>query len=219
MKSYSYGIEPATKGEQTQMKEFLKPYSTHINGTMNEVVGNVTVSLNKTMPECTLGCFMTDAYLESAQKKFGKQVDMAFMNTGGIRLNSIEPGPITIGKIYELMPFDNLMVLVDLTGSQLQAFLDHISSRGGWPVSGGSYTIENKKATKVEVGGKPIDPEKKYTVAVSDYVANGGDQSNVLKNLPQENIGYLQRDAIIEYVQKHKTIGMPEGTRVTKVND
>jgi hypothetical protein len=45
-------------------------------------------------------------------------------------------------------------------------------------------------------------------------VANGGDESNVLKGLQQMNIGYLQRDAIIEYVMEHKTIGMPEGNRL-----
>jgi 2',3'-cyclic-nucleotide 2'-phosphodiesterase (5'-nucleotidase family) len=156
---------------------------------MNSVIGNLTVSLSKSLPECSLGNFMTDAYMESARDKFGKEIDVAFMNTGGIRLNTMEPGPITNGKIYELMPFDNLMVLLEVSGVQLQEFMNNISTRGGWPLTGATYTIENKKAINIRIKGEPIQPDKKYTIAVSDYVANGGDESNVLRGLPQQNIG------------------------------
>jgi 2',3'-cyclic-nucleotide 2'-phosphodiesterase (5'-nucleotidase family) len=216
VKSYSYGMDGSRQGEQIAMKQFLKPYADSVNGTMNRVIGNLNVSLTKSWPQCSLGSFMTDAYMYGAKEKFGKEVDVAFMNYGGIRMNSMEPGPVTNGKIYELMPFDNLMVLLDVTGKQLQDFMDNIAARGGWPVTGAVYTIEKKKAANVLINGKPIDASKTYTIAVSDYVANGGDESNVLKGIPQQNIGYLQRDAIIEYVQKIKMIGMPEGQRVIK---
>jgi 2',3'-cyclic-nucleotide 2'-phosphodiesterase (5'-nucleotidase family) len=114
------------------------------------------------------------------------------------------------------MPFDNLMVLVEIDGVKMQAFLDHTAARGGWPISGATFTIDNKKAVNVLIGGKPIDPAAKYILATSDYVASGGDESNVLKGVQQINIGYLQRDALIEYVQEHKTIRKPAGERVKK---
>jgi 2',3'-cyclic-nucleotide 2'-phosphodiesterase (5'-nucleotidase family) len=91
-----------------------------------------------------------------------------------------------------------------------------LAGRGGWPLAGVVFTIENKKATQVLIGGKPIDAGATYVLATSDYVANGGDESNVLKGLAQINIGYLQRDAIMEYVKEHKTIGMPEGNRLVR---
>jgi 2',3'-cyclic-nucleotide 2'-phosphodiesterase (5'-nucleotidase family) len=189
---------------------------------MNIFIANLDSPLTKSWPECSLGNFMTDAYLSMATKKFGKQVDIAFMNTGGIRLNQMSPGPITKGKIFELMPFDNLMVLVEMDGAQLQGFLDHVASRGGWPVSGGSYTIADKKAINVLINGKPIISTQKYTVATSDYVANGGDDSNVMKTLIQQNIGYLQRDALLEYVteygKQNKSIGKPGGNRVIRID-
>jgi 2',3'-cyclic-nucleotide 2'-phosphodiesterase (5'-nucleotidase family) len=157
-----------------------------------------------------------------AGKKFGKQVDLAFMNTGGIRLNQMLPGPINKGQIYELMPFDNLMVLVEMDGVQLQGFLDHVAARGGWPVSGGSYTIANKKAINVLINGKTIIPTQNYTIATSDYVANGGDDSNVMKTLKQQNIGYLQRDALLEYTaqfgKQNKRIEKPTGERVIRTD-
>jgi 2',3'-cyclic-nucleotide 2'-phosphodiesterase (5'-nucleotidase family) len=213
---YNYSIEGSKHGEQKEMTAMLKPYSDSVNNSMNLVVANLEVQLTKSWPSCSLGYFMTDAYMESAGKKFGKKVDVAAMNMGGIRLNAMEPGPVSRGKIFELMPFDNLMVLIELNGAQLQAFLDHIAGRGGWPLTGAVLTIENKKATNVLIGGKPLDPSASYILATSDYVANGGDDSNVLKELPQRNIGYLQRDAILDYVREHKIISMPAGNRLIR---
>lgn len=217
--AYNYGVEASRQGEQQAMKAFLQPYADSVNSSMNIVLGNLEQQLTKSWPECSLGSFMTDAYLEIAEIKFGKKVDISIMNYGGIRLNSMEPGPITKGKLFELMPFDNLMVLLEIDGSKLQAFLDHTASRGGWPIAGGSFTIENKKATSVKIGGEPLNPNKKYVVATSDYVASGGDESNVLKEIEQINIGYLQRDALIEYVLKKKLIKKPEGPRIKKLDE
>jgi 2',3'-cyclic-nucleotide 2'-phosphodiesterase (5'-nucleotidase family) len=216
---YNYSLEGSKQGEQKEMLTMLKPYSDSVNKSMNLVLGTLEVQLTKSWPLCSLGNFMSDAYLEAGEKKFGRKVDVAAMNTGGIRLNTLEPGPISRGKIFELMPFDNLLVLLELSGTQMQAFLDHLASRGGWPLAGAVFTIENKKATHVLIGGKPIDPGAKYTLATSDYVANGGDDSNVLKGLTQINVGYLQRDAIIEYVKEHKTIGLPEGNRLIRTGE
>lgn len=219
LNAYNYNMDGSKQGEQNAMKEMLKPYSDSVNHSMNMVLGTLEEPLSKSWPGCSLGCFMTDAYMEGATKKFGRKVDVAAMNYGGIRLLSMEPGPISKGKLFELMPFDNLMVLLEIDGVKLQAFFDHIAGRSGWPVSGASYTIENKKAVKVMVGGKPIDPSAMYTLATSDYVAGGGDESNVLKGVPQLNIGYLQRDALIDYVMEHKIIRKPQGERVIRSGD
>lgn len=213
---YNYNMDGSKQGEQAAIKEMLKPYTDSVGKSMNMVLGTLTEQLSKSWPGCSLGYFMTDAYMEGATKKFGRKVDVAAMNYGGIRLNSMEPGPISKGKLFELMPFDNLMVLLEVDGAKLQAFLDHIAARGGWPVSGATFTIENKKAVKVLVGGKPIDASAKYILATSDYVAGGGDESNVLRGVPQLNMGYLQRDALIEYVIEHKIIRKPEGERITR---
>ena len=96
------------------------------------------------------------------------------MNHGGIRLNQLPEGNITTGRIYELMPFDNILIIQKVKGNVLQEFLDLIASHGGWPVAGLTMQIRNKKAIEVLVGGKTIDPEQVYTIVNSDYVANGG---------------------------------------------
>jgi 2',3'-cyclic-nucleotide 2'-phosphodiesterase (5'-nucleotidase family) len=208
-------------GTDSVVQQLLMPYSKKINETMNEPLGTLGVQLLKRMPDNSLGYFMTDAYYAMAQKKFERRVDAAFMNTGGIRLNSMEPGKITLGKIYELMPFDNLLLLVEIKGAELRQFLDQTAPRGGWPVTGISYTINKEKATEIRVNNQPLDENALYTIAVSDYVANGGDENSVFKGKTQVNIGYLQRDALIEYVKsfgaRQQDIGVPVGKRITLV--
>jgi 2',3'-cyclic-nucleotide 2'-phosphodiesterase (5'-nucleotidase family) len=101
--------------------------------------------------------------------------------------------------VFEMMPFDNQLVVQRLPGSIVQEFLDTVASRGGWPGSGVAYVIRNHKATQVMIKGLPLDTAKVYIVANSDYVVNGGDNCTMLVNFPQENKGFLVRDALIDY--------------------
>ncbi len=79
---------------------------------------------------------MADAIYYGATQHFKMAVDAAFVNYGGIRISQLPKGEVTSGKIFELMPFDNIVVLQKLKGSVLQEFLDLIAERGGWPASG-----------------------------------------------------------------------------------
>lgn len=189
------------------LTEVIKPYSDSVNSTMNTVIGVAEEPLEKSMPASSLGYFMTDAYLMMARQKFSETVDISFMNYGGIRLTQLPAGNITIGKIFELMPFDNMLILQKMTGAELQALLDHIAAKGGWPISGMTMHIRNKKAVDVVIGGKPLSLSATYTVANSDFVANGGDEAWMLRKIPQHNIGYLMRDAIFDYIKWLKGVG------------
>ncbi len=186
---------------------FLEPYSQRVNSTMNDVVGIVDVSMDKKSPESELGNFMVDAFFVMAAEKYNTKVDVAFMNYGGIRLTQLPAGNVTTGKIFELMPFDNLLILQKMKGDRLQQFLDHIASRGGWPVAGITMQIKNKKAVNVLIGGKPLDPSATYTTVNSDFVANGGDDAAMLRDVPQITNGYLMRDALFDYIKKLKAQG------------
>lgn len=166
---------------------------------MNDVIAVAETDLEKKQPEGTLGNILADAMLSIAKQKYKTAVDASFINYGGIRLPVIPAGNITRGKIFELAPFDNIIVLLRLNGKVLTEFLNHLSLRNGWPVSGASWQIKDKKATAVIINGKPIDESTIYTIATLDYVANGGDDCVMLKNIPQINGGFLFRDAVIEY--------------------
>jgi 2',3'-cyclic-nucleotide 2'-phosphodiesterase (5'-nucleotidase family) len=185
----------------------LKPYSDSVNKSMNDVVGVADITLEKKQPECTLGNFMADAFFAMAQEKYNVKPDAAFMNYGGIRLNQLPAGNVTRGKIFELMPFDNLLVIQKLKGDVLQQFLDLTAAKGGVPVAGITMQIKEKKAVNVLIGGKPIDPNATYTTVNSDFVANGGDNADMLRTVPQITNGYLMRDALFDYITKLKAQG------------
>ena len=203
---HDYRITTA-QARDTIVGSVMKPYSDSVNKSMNDIIGIADIALEKKSPEGTLGNFMVDAFYIMAKETFNAPVDVAFLNYGGLRLPQLPAGNVTRGKIFELMPFDNILVLQKLKGSELQQFLDLIAARGGWPVAGLTMQIRDKKAVNVMVGGKPLDPNAVYGVVNSDFVANGGDNAEQLKALPRETKGYLMRDALFDYINKLKREG------------
>lgn len=205
----------------TGIQQLLLPYRDSVNRAMGKKIGFTTQNLVKKLPESILGNFMADCMRVMASRKFNRTVDAAFVNYYGIR-SDIPKGDIILGNVYELMPFDNLIVLQQLKGSVLREFLNVVASKGGWPVSGIQMQIKNKQAEQILVGGKPLDDNATYVVANADYVANGGDECSMLKSVAQETKGYLYRDALIEYIQELTRAGKPVSAvlenRVTYVN-
>src|SRR5688572_31386725 len=130
--------------ESKSLTPIIKPYADSVNKLMNAVIGYNEIQLEKKRQGNTLGFFITDAYLEMARQKVNPKVDAAFMNSGGIRLPDLPAGAVTRGKIYELMPFDNLMVLLKLKGSQLKQYLDTLAATEGVIESGITMQIVNK---------------------------------------------------------------------------
>jgi 2',3'-cyclic-nucleotide 2'-phosphodiesterase (5'-nucleotidase family) len=197
----------------------MKPYSDSVNKLMNVVIGFNESLLERKRQGNTLGYFITDAYLEMARQKMDPDVDAAFMNSGGVRLPDLPAGAITQGKMYELMPFDNLMVLLKMKGSLLKQYLDTLAASEGVIESGITMQIIDKTAQQVMVGGKPLDLNADYTIVHSDYVVN---TTGLLKNIVRRTNGYLLRDAIIDYVKMNNTqgkkINVLATNRVTYVN-
>ena len=202
----TYRIEDAQQKDSSLLL-LIQPYSDSVNKSMNDIVGIADKSLDKKQPESALGNFMVDAFFIMAKEKYNTTIDAAFLNFGGIRLTQLPAGNVTRGKIFELMPFDNLLILQKIKGDVLQQFLDLTASRGGWPVAGITMQIKDKKAVNVMIGGKPLDSNTIYTTANSDFIANGGDNADMLRSIPQLSNGYLMRDALFDYIKKLKSQG------------
>ena len=183
-----------------KLEAILSPYADSVNSSMNKVIAELAISMEKKLPEGTLNNLVADALLAEARAAYGK-VDAAFVNYGGVRVSQIPAGPITIGKVFELMPFDNLVIIQELKGSVFQEFLNKVAERGGWPSAGVQFVIKDKKAQEILVGGQALDLQATYRVANSDYVANGGDDCDMLRKLPQINNGLLMRDAFLHYFE------------------
>jgi 2',3'-cyclic-nucleotide 2'-phosphodiesterase (5'-nucleotidase family) len=195
-----YKIDSSYK-QKPAVVRFIQPYSAEVYKQMNAVIGETETPLFRKTPEGTLGNFVADAMLQRAISSYNKTIDASFANSGGLRLDDIAKGPIALGKIYELMPFDNIIVLISLKGTELLQLLDFIAAKKGWPVSGIKMQIKDGKSIHQTVNGKPINPSAVYTIATTDYTANGNEGADFLKAFKQENNGYLLREALIDYVK------------------
>lgn len=213
-----YRIQQHDEGSRS-LVSIVKPYSDSVNKLMNVVIGYNEFPLEKKKEGNTLGFFMTDAYLQMAKQKMDPKVDVAFMNSGGVRLPDIPAGPITQGKIFELMPFDNLMVLLKIKGSLLKQYLDTLTADEGAIESGMSMQIVNKTVQQILIGGKPLDLNADYTIVHSDYVVMN---TNLLKNINRKTNGYLLREALLDYVKlingQNKKVTVTNIERVSYVN-
>ncbi len=204
MEPQSTALPPADEA----IEALIMPYKTQLDAEMNEVIGTAAHTLATGKPEGTLGNWMSDLFQEQISAYMGKTIDFAMMNSGGIRIPTLQQGQITRGKIYELMPFDNMLVVVYVDASVVQEFADKMAREGGSPVSRQlRFVINNGKALNVTVNGQPLQPGRVYSIGTSDYIANGGSDHTFFVDKPRDEVGVLMRDAIIEYVKKQTAQG------------
>lgn len=198
--SSNYSID-TTLAQDTNILAMLRPYKTGVDTQMLVVIGHTEQPLTKAQPECTLGNFMADAQFV-AGRQLDPKVVASVVNYGGIRLPYLAPGNLTRGDMYELMPFDNMLAIVEIPGAVLQTFCDHMAAYRGWPVSGITYVIKDKKATDVKINGTPVNEHIVYKIVMSDYIARGGDNCDFLSGLHKRYTNIFLRDAMIAYVQQ-----------------
>jgi len=201
-------VVDGTARQDSALVRMVLPYKHGVDTLMQQVIGHTDVPLTKAQPECLLGNFMADASLQ-AGRRLNPKTDAAIMNYGGIRVPMIMPGAITRGKLFELMPFDNQLCVIEVPGTVLQQCCDLIAAAKGWPVSGIRFVIRDKKATDVRINGAALDPNQVYHIAVNDYLANGGDNCAFLRPLPRQASRRLLRDILTEYVAALEASGKP----------
>jgi len=195
------------QGKDSLMQAFLSSYKKGVDTIMQEILVYSDVPLTKAQPECTMGNLIADAQLVSA-KKVDSSVTVSVVNYGGVRINFLAAGAITRGLVYEIMPFENKIAIVSLSGLQIQTMCDQIALRKGWPIAGMSFQIKDKKAVHILINGQPINDSYMYKIAINDYVARGGDNFEFMQKSSKRFTDMLIRDAIIEYLvdinQQHK---------------
>lgn len=195
-------IKMPVVGQDTVLNYLIAPFRDQMELEMSAEIGQLSIDLVKAKPEGSLGNFMGNILLESSGKIFSGPADFAVYNYGGLRKDYLSAGIITKGEIFELLPFDNTAVLLTLDGNTTAQLLDKIATEGGWPVAGITLTIRNKQARDVLINGLPFDISKSYRVVMNDYMANGGDGMDFLRNIPVENSGLTVRDLVLSYIEE-----------------
>ena len=190
-----------------EMVEMIQPYKVELEEEMSRVLCYNSQMLEKGKPESTLTNWFSDLLMDVAREEFDVNLSFAVQNYGGIRRSSLPKGQVTVGLVYELMPFDNELVVLKMSGGEVQRFCDRLAGSGGWPVSRElRFTIEADQAVNVTVNDKPLDVEGEYYMVINDYAANGGDGLEWLRPLPRIRSGLLIRDGMIDHLEMTDTI-------------
>lgn len=220
-------IEP-----DAELAAALKPYQDQVSKELETVIGTAVAAFPDTKGSLTryprrddsaLSNMVTDAMREETSRAVGKNVDVFLQNGGGIRA-TLPAGPITKAAVYAVLPFDNTIQTVNMTGAQLIDLLNKTAlpvavdnyvklwdgPNGAFlQVSGLSYTIDiaAKTISDIKVGGQAIDPAKTYLVASQNFMMTGGDGYVTLKDLPGKfETSMFQRDAALAWIERKKTI-------------
>ena len=184
----------------SSMWKFVAPYRDSLNKTMDVVIGKSDSVLIKQQPEGTLGNFVADALLLQSRKELNTEIDFSIVNNGGIRIPSLPAGEITVGNIFELMPFDNAIALMEVKGKIVQQLINKAAAKGGWPVAGMQYMIYKGTAEQIYINNKKLDTLATYHFVCSDYIANGGDDCAFLNFEKKLLSPILFRNLLINYI-------------------
>lgn len=199
-----------TLTDDPSVERMIQPYRSKIEGQMNEVIGQAAQDLNHSQPEGLMGNWAADLIHRQAETYYGKKIDFTLLNQSGLRIRSIAKGNVTRSKMFELMPFENQITILQGDGATVEKLFQIIAAKGGWPISHATFEIHPMPtaplAKNIVIGGEPLQMDKIYTFALPDFIANGGDNAPVSK-LKRVDLNKLLRDAFIEGVQKDKADG------------
>lgn len=230
-KSHLYRIE-GHKIEITDSLEtdksidsFVAPYRNHVNKDLDSVISYSvdTYSKNDGELNTAIGNLLADLVYQQANQVFkartGKNIDMVLLNHGGIR-SIISKGNITKRTAYEIMPFENSLVVAKVKGTNVMGAVDYlVGVKRAHPISKLKIVLDKDDQLKsATLNGEPINPDKTYYIATNDYLYNGGDHMDFFK--PSDslyNLDYKVRNAIMDYFMETDTINPKADDRFIKM--
>jgi 5'-nucleotidase/UDP-sugar diphosphatase len=195
---------------EPDMAEFIGEWVDSAEVGMDEPVGRALIDISRVgVGESPLGDMVTDAMREAAK------ADVAFTNLGGIRAN-IGMGVITPRDVFQAVPFDNKLVVFEMTGSFLKQVLE-------WRVKGmrqGAYVSglravysrtrpDFDRLVELTVGGEPWDPDRVYRVATTDFIAEGNVGLEILTEIDPAYVQHTDikvKDAVVQYIKNHSPL-------------
>lgn len=207
--SYDTPLNPA-------MEAFVQSYKSQLDTQMKEVIGSSAQYMNYGRPESLLTNLTSDVMKAYGDEQLSTGADVAIMNVHGHRA-ALPAGAITIGTLYEIYPFDNTVIFLELKGSDLNAIFDAYALMGGAGISSNvQLVIAGQKIRSALVSGKAVDPDKVYHVVTLDYLAEGNDHMAAFRNaIGTTPTGITIRDLMIDWVKtEHR-----KGNKVTSIMD
>ncbi|HWI60656.1 MAG TPA: bifunctional UDP-sugar hydrolase/5'-nucleotidase [Symbiobacteriaceae bacterium] len=203
-------VDAGVQATVTKWKDLMAPVLNTKIGYNNAAL---TSTGNKASGDIGLGSLIADGL------KDYMGADIGVWNNGGIRAD-LPKGDITMNSVYKVLPFGNIPWKVEATGAQLIDFFGRSFSRQNrnvidLQVGGGSYTVYTKAdgtldRVSLKIAGEPVDPNKVYTLAVSDYIATSRDYWSTLPT-PVEMSSEVDAIAVAEFIKKLGTVNYKSG--------
>lgn len=220
-------VTPEMK-EVSEIDSFIAPYRKRVQQEMGTVLTHNPVALVKDgdQTNTAIGNLFADASFEIVNpifsKKTGKEIDFVLLNWGGIR-SDLLAGDVTIGTAYNLMPFENKLVILEIKGEKLGEMVEYlIKAKKPHPLSQQIelQITESGKIKKFTIKNQPIEPQKNYMVATSDFLMNGGDGMLFFQNPVQVyETDYLIRNILIDYFKKIDIVQAKQDNRFIIMKD
>lgn len=208
--------------EDAKIEAIIAPYREPLQKSMAETLCFSDASATKELPEGSLGSLITDILRNEMSLQSNTSIDICFLNHGGLRVEWPK-GAITRSMVFELMPFENQLQVIQMNATQVEDMLKLIAAKGGSPISGIRMEIENGQLKSWSVNGDPKKEKTLYNVLTSDYLVNGGDSyllkhDGELKVIP-ENLKVRSgiEAAITRIHQEGKTLKPAKDGRIQKV--
>ncbi len=202
------------KGADQRMTDFIMPVKSNLDREMNQVIAHSTSEMRAGKPESLLSNWTSDVYLLAASQYLHSYVDMAVVNMGSLRA-PLPEGNITVGNIFQLMPFENELVVLWLKGKDVNKLLGIFAAEGGQGIGGMKMEIVDGKAVNCLIQGKPIEEESLYSIATNDFLAAGNDRMIPLAT-PEKRVdtGLKIRNILMEYVIRETREGRKIGSKL-----
>lgn len=180
----------------------ISPYKLALDSQMNQIIGSTDTDLANTRPNGLLANFIADVMRTEATKLIGENVDFAFSNQSGFRIPSLPKGTITRGKVFELMPFDNKMVIAKINGATMKLIINMIAAKGGEAISGARLVIKEKQLVSITFNDIMLDSSKTYIICTNDFLFTGGDGYTMFKEgvITLYPTDVLLRDMLISHI-------------------
>ncbi len=210
----------------SDIESFIKPYRENVRKNLDSVLAYApeTYSKRDGKLNTAIGNLMADIVLEQANPIFRSRtentINMVLLNYGGIRA-SIPKGNVTARTAYQIMPFENSIVVVEMKGNHIKKLIEYLQkSQQAHPISGLKLTVDaNFDIAKALINNKEIKDEETYFVATNDYLYDGGSEMYFFKQGGKSyTLNYKIRNAMIDYFKKVDTIAPIVDDRFTQIN-
>lgn len=204
----------STITETDSISNFVEPYRNRINQVLDSTLAYAPKPflLDDGKRNSSMGNLMADIVFEEAAPIFklrtGKELDFVVLNAGGVR-SIISSGKVTARNAYEVMPFENYIVVVELSGSAVRKLINFVAkSSRRHPISGIQIVVDkNNSLESVNIQGEPFNESQNYFVATSDYLVQGGPSIGFFNEMISvTDTDYLLRNAIIDHFRKVDTL-------------